>query len=149
MSLPCFITEAVVVRAVPAKVYAFVPAAVAGAFPVFLNILEREELAAGVVEHSVYDNLDAGFVAKLCKVPETFVCAETAVYKLVISGIVAMGGGLKKRSDIKCGAAKSFHMGNPFVQFRKAVGCGVFGICEWRPQHTQRVNMIKYCFFIP
>ena len=105
MSLPCLVSEAVIVRAVPAKVHTFVPAAVAGAFAVFLNILESEEFTSGVVEYSVYDHLDSGFMAELCEVPEVLIGAKPAVHKLIISGIVAMGGGLKERSDVKCGAA--------------------------------------------
>ena len=71
MPLPCLVAEAIIVRAVPAKVYTLVPAAVTGAFAVFLNILEREELAAGMVKYSVYDYFDTSFVAELCEMPET------------------------------------------------------------------------------
>ena len=149
MSLPCFIAETIVVRAVPAKVHALVPAAVAGTFAVLLNIPECEKLAAGVVKYSVYDYPDACLMAESREMAEAFVCAEPAVCKPVIPGVVAMGGGLKERSDVKGGAACGFHVGNPLVQFRKAVGCGVFGVDEWRPQHTQRVNVIKNCFVIP
>ena len=58
-----------------------------------------------MVEYSVYDHLDSGFMAELCEVPEVLIGAKPAVHKLIISGIVAMGGGLKERSDVKCGAA--------------------------------------------
>ena len=105
MSLPCLVAEAIIVRAVPAKVHTFVPAAVAGTFTVLLNVPKCEKFTSGVVEYSVYDHLDSGFMAELCEVPEVLIGAKPAVHKLIISGIVAMGGGLKERSDVKCGAA--------------------------------------------
>ena len=105
MSLPCLVTEAVVVRAVPAKVNPLVPAAVAGLFPVLLNVLKGKKFAASVVEYPVYHNLNTSFVAELCEMTEAFIGAETAVYEAVVTGVVSMGGGLKEWSDVKCGAA--------------------------------------------
>ncbi len=101
MSLPGLVTEAVVIRAVPSEIYALVPPTVARAFAAFLDITESEKFAACVVKYSVYDNFDSGFVTKLCEMSESLIGADPVIDKLVISGVVAMGGGLKERSDVK------------------------------------------------
>ena len=101
MTLPGLVTEAVVIRAVPSEIYALVPTAVAGAFAVFLDITESKKFAACVVKYSVHNNLDSGFVAKLCEMSESLIGADPAIDEFVVSGVVAMGGGLKERSDVK------------------------------------------------
>ena len=82
MPLPCIVTESVIHRAVPAEIHAFVPAAVAGAFPLFLNVPEGKKLSAGVVEHAVHHHLDPGLMTQLYKTDKAVIASQAPVHQL-------------------------------------------------------------------
>ena len=58
------------------------------------------ELSAYVVEHAVEDDSDAVLVEAVADKAEGVVIAETAVYLLVVNGVVAVLYGLKDRSEV-------------------------------------------------
>lgn len=104
MSLPGLVAEWVTQRASPAEVYAAVPVLIRGSFPLFADILESEKLTSGMVEDTVHHNADSVFMAEAHKTGKIFVGTKSAVHETEIFCIVAVGAGLKERSDVDRGA---------------------------------------------
>ena len=104
MSLPGLVAEWVTQRASPAEVYAAVPVLIRGSFPLFADILESEKLTSGMVEDAVHHNADSVFMAETHKTGKIFVGTKSTVHETEIFCIVAVGAGLKERSDVDRGA---------------------------------------------
>lgn len=108
MPLPALVIEAVVVARV----------AVADMEPVFLgachfmlaNVLELNEITSNMIEHTVKYDLYSVLVERVTNLFQILVRSETAVYGLVINGIVTVSDALKKRSEIDSVAAQTFDM---------------------------------------
>ena len=146
---PGLVAEPVVVGAVPAEVHTLVPVHIGRMFPVFLDILEGEKFAAGMVEHTVHHHMDTGFVAFFNKIFEILVVTQTAVHFLIILRVIAVGGGFKERADIDGRHAQVLHMVDPG---KKPIH-PVLDLCSLIflrcAQKAQRINMIKNCLVIP
>lgn len=165
-SVPGFVTKGVSHGTAPAKVYAPVPAAVRGSVQIFADILKGKEIASCMVEYSIDDYPDSCCMAVGYKGPEVFGGSQTPVNSAEITGVIAMGGRLEKRSDIKGRNIQVFYVWNPGIQLRKSSsrfallqtvrsGGGVFlKICrKWilsgNPGHSQGVHVVKNGIFIP
>src|SRR5699024_5535325 len=94
---PGFIAKTIIVGVVPSKVNTLVPSAVRRMFPVPLNILEGKKFSSCMVENSVYHypNIQVMcFFYKFCKV---LIVSQSSVYHFIVSGIISVSSGLKKR----------------------------------------------------
>ena len=118
-------------------------------FPVLLNILECEKLTSCVVEHAVHHHPDIQFMRFLHKFPEIFIVSQPSVHQPVISRIISVRGGFKQGTYIYCRASDLSDMRQPFHQALKPVRHLCLVISPRRPCHTDRIHMIKHCFFKP
>ena len=146
---PGLVSETVVIRGVPPEVDPLVPAAVGRVFPVLLNILECEKLTSCVVEHAVHHHPDIQFMRFLHKFPEIFIVSQPSVHQPVISRIISVRGGFKQGTYIYCRASDLSDMRQPFHQALEPVRHLCLVISPRRPCHTDRIHMIKHCFFKP
>ena len=147
---PVAIREAVVVLVVAPEVHIAEPVLIAGVLAVCLQVLEREEIAAHMVEHAVHDHLLAPGVALGHEVLELRVGAQAAVHQPIVDGVVAVGAALEQRADINGRAAEVFiSVFGPCVQLFKGTGRGLAVVLVRTAAQSQRINVIKYSVVIP
>lgn len=89
-----------------------------------LQLLEREEIAAHMVEHAVHDDLLAALMAGGDKLFKLLVGAETPVYQTVVDSVIAVGTALEQRTDIDRRTAKLCRVLSPCIQLFDAPGTG-------------------------
>ena len=150
VAAPVAVGKAVVILVVAPEVHIAEPVLIAGVLAVRLQVPEREEIAAHMVEHAVHDDpLPAG-VAGRHKSLELLVGAKAAVHKAVVDGIVAVGAALEQRADINGRAAEVFiSVFGPCVQLFKGTGRGLAVVLVRTAAQSQRINVIKYSVVIP
>ena len=146
---PVPVGKAVVVLVVAPEVHIAEPVLIAGVLAVGLQVLEGEEVAAHMVEHTIHDDMLAAGVAVGHELLELFVGAQTAVHPAVVDGIVAVGAALKQRADIDGGAADVCCMGRPVVQFLECTRGGLAVIFVRAAAQPQRIDVIEYRIVIP
>ena len=110
---PVAVGEAVVVLVVAPEVDIAEPVLIPGVLAVGLQVLERKEIPAHMVEHAVHDDLLAAGVAVGHELLELLVGAKAAVHQAVVDGIVAVGAALEQRADIDGRTADVFSRARP------------------------------------
>ena len=146
---PVAVGKTIVVLVVAPEIHITEPVFIPGVLPVGFQVLEREEIPAHMVEHTVHDDFLAPGVATGHKFLKFLVGAKAAVHPAVINGIVAMGTALKQRTDINGRAADPCRVFCPGVQLFKSAGGGLAVVFVGTAAEPQRVNVIKYRVVIP
>ena len=147
---PVAVGKTIVVLVVAPEIHIAEPVLIPGVLAVRFQVLEGEEVAAHMVEHTVHDDFLAAGVAVGHKLPELFIRAQAAVHPAVVDGIVAVGAALKQRADINGRAAKVLiSVFGPGVQFCKGTGCGLAVVLMCAAAQPQRIDVIKYSVVIP
>ena len=146
---PVAVREAVVVLVVAPEIHVAEPVAVAGVLAVLLQLLEREEIAAHMVEHAVHDDLLAPLMAGGDKLLEFLVGAETPVYQTVVDGVIAVGTALEQRADIDRRTAKLCRVFCPRIQLFESPGDRLSVVFMRAAAQSQRIDVIEYRIVIP
>ena len=146
---PVAVREAVVVLVVAPEIHVAEPVAVAGVLAVLLQLLEREEIAAHMVEHAVHNDLLAPLMAGGDKFLELLVGAETPVYQTVVDGVIAVGTALEQRADIDRRTAKLCRVLSPRIQLFESPGDRLSVIFMRAAAQSQRIDVIEYRIVIP
>ena len=149
IAAPVFVGKPIVEAVVPVKAHIAEPIPVPGIFPVFQQVPECEKVPAHMVENSVQHHPDGLFVAVRHKVLQVLICAQTAVQRKIIRGLIAMAHGLKQRANIQGIAAQVPDMVHPGPKgaqtgLRRAIVVLFRGSGE-----AQGINMVKNSFLIP
>lgn len=121
MTCPALVAESVVVVVVAPEVEIHKPRAVLRVLSVLLNVLEREEVSANVVENAVEDNADAVLVKNSTNFLKRIIISETAVDFVVVNCIVAVARALKNRIEHQRVYSELLEIVNPVVDFVKPV----------------------------
>ena len=149
VAAPVAVGKAIVILVVAPEVHIAEPVLIAGVLAVCLQVLEREEIAAHMVEHAVHDDpLPAG-VAGCHKGLELLVGAKAAVHQTVVDGIITVGAAFEQRADIDGRTAKCCRVGCPCFQLCKSARGGLAVVFVRTAAQPQRIDVIKYCFVIP
>jgi hypothetical protein len=146
---PVAVREAVVVLVVAPEIHVAEPVAVAGVLTVLLQLLEREEIAAHMVEHAVHDDLLAPLMAGGDKLLEFLIGAETPVYQPVVDGVIAVGTALEQRADIDRRTAKLCRVFCPRIQLFESPGDRLSVVFMRAAAQSQRIDVIEYRIVMP
>ena len=149
VAAPVAVGKAVVVLVVAPEIHIAEPVLIAGVLAVCLQVLERKEIPAHMVEHAVHDHLLAPGMAVCHKVPELLIGADAAVYQPVINGVVAMGAALEQRADINGRAAKVRCVLRPCAQLLECAGHRLPVVLMCAAAQPQRIDVIEYRVVIP
>ena len=150
VAVPALVPEGVAAGAGTAEVEVLEPVAVLRALTLFLYINELREFSADVVENSVKDNAYAVFVKSVTNEAERVIVTESAVYLLVVDGVVAMLYGLKNGSEVNSVNVHLFKMRYPVEDLVKTVGNILASVIEfWRSAESQRIDVIDYRVIVP
>ena len=114
-----------------------------------LQLLEREEIAAHMVEHAVHDDLLAPLMAGGDKLLEFLIGAETPVYQTVVDGVIAVGTALEQRADIDRRTAKLCRVFCPRIQLFESPGDRLSVVFMRAAAQSQRIDVIEYRIVIP
>ena len=146
---PVPVGKAVVVLVVAPEVHITEPVLIAGVLAVGLQVLEGEEVAAHMVEHTIHDDMLAAGVAVGHELLELFIGAQTAVHPAVVDGIITVGAAFEQRADVDGRAAQLCRVGCPRFQLCKSARGGLAVVFVRTAAQPQRIDVIKYCFVIP
>jgi hypothetical protein len=100
VTVPAFVPERISARALSAEVEILEPVTVLAVLAFFLNIHELREFSSYVVENAVKNNSDAVLMESVAEKTEGVVITESAVYLLIVNGIIAVFNGFKDRSEV-------------------------------------------------
>ena len=149
VAAPVAVGKAVVVLVVAPEIHIAEPVLIAGVLAVCLQVLEREEIAAHMVEHAVHDDLLAPLMAGGDKLLEFLVGAETPVYQTVADSVIAVGTALEQRADIDRRTAKLCRVLSPRIQLFESPGDRLSVVFMRAAAQSQRINVIEYRIVIP
>ena len=147
VAFPAFIPETVVVIGI--AVEGDMEPILIGGIPFFLlHIPECPEAAADMIEYTVQDDFDSGFVECIHNLFKIFICAEAAVDSSEVSCIVAVGIRFEDRREVDGCDAELLQMRNPVLYLADAVH-GHSIIIEGGAAEAERIDLIKVCAFVP
>ena len=149
VAAPVAVGKAVVILVVAPEVHIAEPVLIPGVLAVCFQVLEREEIAAHMVEHAVHDDLLAPLMAGGDKFLELLVGAETPVYQTVVDGVIAVGTALEQRADIDRRTAKLCRVLSPRIQLFESPWDRLSVVFMRAAAQSQRIDVIEYRIVIP
>ena len=80
---------------------------------ILLNISESKEIAAGVIEYTVKNNLDVFFMTCLYKGSQIFVGSKTGIQFLIICSFISVSDTFKKWTNVQSSTSDFFDVIDP------------------------------------
>ena len=150
VTVPALVPERVAAGAWTAEVEVLEPVAVLRALTLFLYINELREFSSDVVENSVKDNAYTVFVKSVTNEAERVIVTESAVYLLVVDGVVAVLYGFKNGTEINGVHVHLLEMRYPVEDLVKTVCHILASVIEFGcSAESQRIDVIDYRVIVP